>query len=82
MRRESLIDNTDILLFDILQTQLAILSELRTLNTPKVILPSKDKTEQESTVVINKKYPCKHCGGEHDRSIDIVNCGKKKNKKG
>ena len=81
MERKSFIEDTDKLLFDILETQRAILDELKRFNGLQVKLHSEEKTEPlKAKIEEVKTYPCKHCKGEHKRSIDIVNCGRKKNK--
>ena len=78
MRRESLVSNEEKLLFDILQ-------ELKKLNNqPKEgksffekskYIPEKKKeiVEEEKFV---KMYPCKYCGGQHEKPIQIALCAK------
>jgi hypothetical protein len=74
---------TERLLFNILETQQAILGELRTLNTKKVELPSEViKIPTIANIEESNGFKCKYCGESHARTIDVVNCGKKKNKKG
>ncbi len=33
--------------------------------------------ETNKPIEKKKTYTCKHCGKEHERSIDIVNCGRR-----
>jgi hypothetical protein len=84
MRRAELVEKRDMLLFDILEELKAIradLSQLKLVN--ENISINEEISEQESLCEAEKPLlTCKHCGGEHARSIDIVNCGKRKKKKG
>ena len=72
LRREQLIDDTDILLFD-------ILNELKKLNKPIGLEKELDKHPYAVSHLV--KYDCKYCGGEHDKSWEIGLCAKKNKKK-
>jgi len=65
IKRNELIDSTDILLFD-------ILAELKKLNSNK---------ENDKPLENKRLFDCKYCGGKHEKTWQIAQCGKK-NKKG
>jgi hypothetical protein len=78
IKRERLIEDSDILLFDILQE----------LNNLKEIIDSMDKTYQKiqcgdkeiAITKLEKKFKCKYCGGEHEKAWQIAQCGKTQKK--
>jgi hypothetical protein len=64
IKRNELIDSTDILLYDILE-------ELKKLNSNK----ENDKPDEKV-----RFFDCKYCGGKHEKSWQIAQCGKKQKK--
>jgi hypothetical protein len=66
LKRESMVDTSEILLFDILQ-------ELKALN--KKLEPTMAQEEQQSALL-----NCKHCGGYHENKGQLMNCAKKNKK--
>ena len=130
MKRESMVTNTEKLLFEIWQESIKQTEQLRLItesllnkkeesfNTDvedllnkfeptEMILENKvlekdsndnfndnpndnvDKRSEKSEIKVNEKaneskktYPCKYCGGEHERPVDIATCAKKQKRKG
>lgn len=74
IRREGLVEKTDMLLFDI-----------RELLQKLVELKSQDTIEVESVLLDEENkltlIPCKYCGGAHEKPQHISACAKK-NKRG
>ncbi len=84
MRRAELVEKRDMLLFDILEELKAIRADLSHFKLVNENISIKEEIIQPETVSASTELSlmCKHCGGKHARSIDIVNCGKRKKKKG
>ena len=91
MKRESMVTNTEKLLFDISETLKRI--EGNTNPLPFVVSEEIGSVRKESEIKVNvkkdekkdenkKAYPCKYCGGEHKRPVDIATCAKKHKRKG
>jgi hypothetical protein len=69
IKRESLIDTTDVLLYDILQ-------ELKRLGNPQTVPTT--LAAQSNTQVTG--FLCKYCGERHEKPQQIAACGQKRRK--
>ena len=77
MKRNNLVENRDILLFDILEELKSINKKLEN-TTPR---PG-EKKEEVGGALQPKKFKCKTCGKEYDRSVDVATCAKKHKREG
>ena len=78
MKRSSLVEKRDILLFDILEELKSINSKLE--NTTSGV--GEKKEEVGGALQPPKKFKCKTCGKEYSRSVDVATCARKHKKEG
>jgi hypothetical protein len=85
LKREQMFDNTEKLLFDILQEMKGIsrkvdfLMEAKTVvEKPESAAPKKKviKQEKQEKKSYDTKKVCKYCGKVHARPIDYMNCAR------
>jgi ribosomal protein L34E len=79
LKREQMFDNTEKLLFDILQELKAISLKINSLKTSKPSTPEKKTVKQEKKSYDTKKV-CKYCGKVHDKPVDYMNCAREHKK--
>lgn len=82
MKREAMVDTTELLLFDILQELKAINAKLEAKPETELIPEPTLKVEPEKETDQKITASCKYCGGIHENKGQVLACAKKAKKEG